>query len=409
MNLALCIVLPLIIGPYLGLDQEGLRQLTQRTLFFTGFATILQAYWGHKMPIYEGLSTIWISAIIILNGNALLTAKPLSQLQSELALGFIAGGLLYIIIASMKLMGPISKLFTPVVMGNFFVLIVLQIIKSIASNFICLTNGIFVINELNMIMALITITTIYFVNKFGCAYISNFSLLIGAITGWIGYIVASLYGLTIYRFVPTDGLPILEFPEPFSWGIPRFDLVVISTSLIIAFMVFANLIATVKGMANLLKVDNLEIDRAVLITGVANIIGGLWGVIGFVPMSHCIGFVEVTGNSSKKPLILHAVFLMIMGLIPSLGAFFTSMPSVVGQAILLVVLLKMFRLGMYQYSLVASNLKNKITIYIPLTLGVVLLLMPQNYFSGLPVIVAGMAGNGFVMGLLVTLLLDNLL
>ncbi|MDW7740378.1 MAG: purine/pyrimidine permease [Bacillota bacterium] len=408
-NLVLCIVLPLVIGPYLGLDQEGLRQLTQRTFFYTGLATILQIYLGHKLPIYEGPSTIWVSAIIALSGNALLSGKPLTQLQGELALGFIIGGILYIVLASFKLMNRISKLFTPAVMGTFFVLIVFQIGKSVASNFIRFPNYIISVNWINITLASITIITIFLSNKYGKLYLRNFSLLAGAIAGWLAHLVIAAAGLIPYRLASASGLPAIEFPSVLAWGMPKFDLVVVITSLIIAFMVFANVIATVKGMADLTGAKEPDMDRAVMITGTANIIGGLGGTIGFVPQSHCIGFVEVTGNPSKNPLVLHAVILMLMGLLPAMGAFFASMPPAVGQAILMVVLAKMFGLGLAHYSKVTVSRKRLPVISIPLVIGIGLIFLPAHFFSSLPVMISGIAGNGLVVGLIVSLLLDNIL
>lgn len=57
--LANAAVVPVVVGICLGLDSQGTASLVQRTFFFCGLASILQATWGHKYPIFEGPAGMW--------------------------------------------------------------------------------------------------------------------------------------------------------------------------------------------------------------------------------------------------------------------------------------------------------------------------------------------------------------
>ncbi|MEW5783941.1 MAG: purine/pyrimidine permease [Bacillota bacterium] len=407
-NLIVCLVLPLVVAPYIGLDEEGLRQLTQRTFFYTGLATLLQVFWGHRLPIYEGPSTMWVSAMIALGSSAIQSAKPLSLLRSEITLGLVAAGIIYILLAGMKMMGRMVKLFNPAIMGTFFMLIVIQLSKTVVGNLISLSATL-TFNWVNCAVGLITLITAYVISLRGSGFIKSVALLIGALSGWLVYLAAAMSGLCTYRIADIGNLPLFEPVGFLPWGTPAFDPVVLVTAVIIAFMVLANLSATVKGMGDLLGQPNPDMDKAVAITGVAHLIGGLSGTLGYVPQSHCIGFVGITGIASRAPLVLHAVFLMVMGLLPALGALFTSMPPAVGHAVLIVILVQLFTLGLSHYASIEMNQRNSLVIGIPLIIGAGVMFLPASLLAALPVMLSGFAGNGLLVGLLLCLALDNII
>ena len=49
--LASAIVMPIVVGQTLGLDQLQIAQMLQRTFFLCGIVTFVQVRWGHGLPI----------------------------------------------------------------------------------------------------------------------------------------------------------------------------------------------------------------------------------------------------------------------------------------------------------------------------------------------------------------------
>jgi hypothetical protein len=52
--LAGCVVAPLAIGQAYGMMPQELADFVQRTFFVLGIASLLQAFFGHRLPIMEG-------------------------------------------------------------------------------------------------------------------------------------------------------------------------------------------------------------------------------------------------------------------------------------------------------------------------------------------------------------------
>jgi xanthine/uracil permease len=51
-----------------GLDPAGIGSLAQRTFILCGVTSILQALWGHRLPLMEGPAGLWFGVFCLILG-----------------------------------------------------------------------------------------------------------------------------------------------------------------------------------------------------------------------------------------------------------------------------------------------------------------------------------------------------
>ncbi len=103
-------VIPVVLGPYLGLDQVGIAEYGQRMFFFIGLRSILQLYFGHRLPIIEGPAAQWWVIIISVSGVAVATGNPFEVLRSDLVGAMLLCGLILALLGFTGLIGRVMKL-----------------------------------------------------------------------------------------------------------------------------------------------------------------------------------------------------------------------------------------------------------------------------------------------------------
>jgi len=130
-SLTVCAVIPGVVGTGLGLDQTEISSFIQRTLFFCGLFSIIQLYFGHRLPIFEGIGAMWYNVLIIIGSVAPQIGKPLAEVRGSIIFALLVVGAIYILLGSLRLLKHILFIFTPAVKGTFFLLMSLQISGSI--------------------------------------------------------------------------------------------------------------------------------------------------------------------------------------------------------------------------------------------------------------------------------------
>ena len=63
-------MIPVVLGPCLGLDQSGFAEYAQRMFLYIGIGSLIQIYFGHRLPVIEGPAAQWWVIIISISGVA---------------------------------------------------------------------------------------------------------------------------------------------------------------------------------------------------------------------------------------------------------------------------------------------------------------------------------------------------
>jgi len=404
-TLANSAVVPIVVGSALGLDRAGIAALAQRTFFFQALASLLQVFFGHRLPIIEGPSGMWWGIFITLAAMAPGLGKPLDTLRTDLEMGVIVAGLILVMMGVTGLIGRTLKLFTPAVTGSVLVLLGLQLSGAFLRGML----GISVHGSVDLkssMVSVFVVALVVLINLKARGFVKSIAILLGAAAGWI---IAALTGVTqgVYW---THQAPV-ALPRVFAWGPPTFDPGIVLTSVLTGLLVLSNLVASILAMERVLGVElsRRAYDRGVAFTGLADILAGLGATVGFVPYSAGAGMVSLTRVAARLPFAVFALALMILGLLPPAASFLASIPEPVGYSVLLASFCQMIGFGLKDYARLKFSDRDYFVVGLPILAGTGIMFLPPGAFEGVPALARYVLGNGFIAGMLLCMLLDHVL
>lgn len=401
------VVIPITVGAAFDLSQETIVSLLQLSFVVTGLACILQACLGHQRAIMEGQSGLWWGVILTLVATASAQGMPLTELGGSLTVGVLISGIMTIFIGLTDLGPLLSRLFNPGVMGVFMFLFGCQLVgifmkgmfgipfgNDAASGSIDLS-----ISLLSIIIAIIVII----ISVKAPANIKRYGLLIGIVIGWISY---ALLFKTEHPLGQSSSFSFKLFPL----GNPAFNIGIIMTTVLTGLLNTANTFGALKGTDSMYKTatTNKQYRASFTITGIFTSIAGIFGLVPYAPYVSSIGFLNQTGIIKRVPFIIGGAMFLIMGVIPSIGAFFSLLPLSIGSAVLFVAYLQLLNSSWSFFKLVKFNTVNIYRSALPLFVGIVIMTMPASYFASLPAAVRPLVSNGLLVGITLALFLENL-
>ncbi|MDD4335338.1 MAG: purine/pyrimidine permease [Desulfotomaculaceae bacterium] len=398
-------VLPLVVGSALGLDQAGIATLAQRTFFFQALASLLQVLFGHRLPIIEGPSGMWWGIFITLAAMAPELGKPLSLLRTDLEFGVMAAGVILVVLGMTGLIGKALKFFTPAVTGSVLVLLGLQL----SDTFVRGMFGIGAegsIDPKSAFVSVLVVSIVIFISLKARGFLKSIAILVGIAAGWV---LAVLVGVPAGEFIRSEA--VVALPGLFAWGAPTFDPGIVFVSALTGLLVLSNLVASILAMERVLDTElpQKTYNRGVVFTGFADILAGLGATVGFVPYSAGAGMVALTRVAARMPFVIFAFALIILGLLPQVGAFLASMPPPVGYSVLLASFCQMMGFGLKDYARMEFSARDYFVVGLPILFGTGMMNLPAGAFAGIPVFAQYILGNGFVGGMLLCMLLEHVL
>ncbi|MBT5303422.1 MAG: purine permease [Tateyamaria sp.] len=351
--------------------------LIQMSMLFAGIATLFQTIGfgpvGARLPIVQGTSFAFIPIMIPLVAGKGVEALP------ALFGGVIIGGLFHAFIATF--IGKIRFALPPLVTGLVVTMIGLALVK-VGIQYAA--GGIPAIDKpeygslLNWSAALIVILV-----TLGLKFYTKGILAISAVI--IGIIVGYLYSMTV-GMVTFDGISTswdraapMAFPIPFKYG---FE---ISTAAIVGFclMAFVSAVETVGDVSGITKggagreATDEEIKGATFADGFGSSIAGIFGGFPNTSFSQNVGLIAMTGVMSRHVVTIGAIFLIICGLIPKVGAVIRTIPIEVLGGGVIVMFGMVVAAGISMLSDVKWNRRNMVIFAIALSIGLGLQLDPK--------------------------------
>lgn len=351
--------------------------LIQMSMLFAGIATLFQTIGfgpvGARLPIVQGTSFAFIPIMIPLVAGKGVEALP------ALFGGVIIGGLFHAFIATF--IGKIRFALPPLVTGLVVTMIGLALVK-VGIQYAA--GGIPAIDKpeygslLNWSAALIVILV-----TLGLKFYTKGILAISAVI--IGIIVGYLYSMTV-GMVTFDGISTswdraapMAFPIPFKYG---FE---ISTAAIVGFclMAFVSAVETVGDVSGITKggagreATDEEIKGATFADGFGSSISGIFGGFPNTSFSQNVGLIAMTGVMSRHVVTIGAIFLIICGLIPKVGAVIRTIPIEVLGGGVIVMFGMVVAAGISMLSDVKWNRRNMVIFAIALSIGLGLQLDPK--------------------------------
>jgi xanthine/uracil permease len=397
-------IIPIVIGPYLGLDQAGIAELAQRSFFFVGIASLLQVLFGHRYPILEGPAAHLWALAINLGAMAAAAGGSLQLLRSDLAGMMIVCGALIFILGLTGAVGKLMQLFTPIVTGVVMILLCIQLSGPLVGGLINFSVEGGRNDYYQLISGLAVIITVILVSMKAPTLIRSLNVLIGLAVGWAVHL--ALAGEPPALIETTA----FALPRLFAWGLPTFNPGIIITGVVVYLVLLANLIASVAAMekATGKEAGKDEYNRAVIYNGISNFLAGAAASLGTVAFSASTGVVKLSGVAARKPFIIGCLLLITLGFFPPAGIIASAVPRPVGYALLIAVFTQILLVGLKQLTLLNLDQRDSFVLGISIIFGAGINALPPGALDGLPELARYIVGNAMVMGTIIALLLEHL-
>ena len=400
------VVVPVAIASTYGLDSIETLEFVQRTLFVLGLAGVLQTLFGHHMPIQEGPAGLWWGVFSLYAGIGTVLFGSHIETLRVMQYAFLLSGVIFILLSIFGLVEKLARLFTPTVTGIYLILLIAQLSQSFLQGMFGLDGSNANVDVKVLILSFLIILVSYVFMKI--PRVGHYAVLVSIIFGWV---IFSLFGLAEPI---TKVNSIFHLPKVFAFGPPRIEPSMIIMVIFITLLLLANLLASVHVVSQVLENHQVSVERNRLkqtgvVSGVNQLLGGLFSSIGAVPISGSAGFIATTKITSKIPFLLGSFLIILISLFPPFTSFVAAIPKAVGYAAIFPIFASLIGMALHEFEAV----KNKKTLYqivgISLFAGIGIMFIPPEAFSNMSPTLVSILSNGLVFGALIAVIVETVL
>jgi len=204
--------------------------------------------------------------------------------------------------------------------------------------------------------------------------LSSAAILIGLLAG---YVVAIIMGIVNFNSVANAAW--FAIPQPFKYGFDFNIAAIIGIclmSIVSAIETVGDISGITKGGANREATDK-ELAGGTFADGIGTAVAGVFGGLPNTSFSQNVGLISMTGVMSRAVVTTGAVFLIICGLVPKVGAIIAAMPIQVLGGGVIVMFGMVASAGMNMLSDVVWNRRNMMILALSLAFGLGLHLEPK--------------------------------
>jgi len=436
------VAVPFVIGNALKLDAKDIAFLVSADLFACGLVTIIQSlgaskWFGVKLPVMMGVTFASVSPMLAIAGQ-----HPGADGARWLFGTIIGAGVVAMLIA--PLVSRLIRFFPPVVTGSIILVIGVSLMK-IGIGWVFAPSSAVTPTIVNPAwtdwvkaasatagapalpdkfapaatmlnpayasaagigMSALVLAIILLISKFGRGFLANVAVLIGIV---IGAIVASVIGMMKFDNVAKAEwfAPIL----PFHFGLPQFDFVMILTMSIVMIVVMIESTGMFLALGEMTdrKVTQPMLSAGLRTEGLGTLIGGIFNTFPYTSFSQNVGLVGVTGIRSRFVTVTGGIILLVLGLLPKMGALVAALPTaVLGGA------------GLVMFGMVAAtgirilggvdfktNRNNALVVAVAVSFGMIPLVAP-SFKQWMPAQIHPLVDSGILLASLTALLLNFL-
>jgi NCS2 family nucleobase:cation symporter-2 len=368
------VAVPLIVGRALKLPPEDVAFLISADLFVCGIVTLIQSlgatqWFGIRLPVMMGVTFAAVGPMVAM-ANAQLGAGASSNDAARAIFGAImAAGVISLIIA--PFVSKMLRFFPPVVTGTIILVIGISLMR-IGINWIfgnpvgptapqiidpahadwlkAVTEGAAAgtisglpevpqglalaakmnnpayASSTNIIVASIVLISILMIAKFGKGFVANIAVLLGIV---IGAVIAVAMGSM--NFAKVGEAAWFGLITPFHFGAPTFDFWMILTMTLVMIVVMIESTGMFLALGDMTgkKVDQPALSAGLRTDGLGTLIGGIFNTFPYTSFSQNVGLVGVTGIKSRFVCVAGGIILLVLGLMPKMGALVESVPTMV--------------------------------------------------------------------------------
>lgn len=387
----LMICIPVVLTSTFVAPEGQMLFFTQKLFAIMGVTMIVNALWGHRMPLIAGPAAVLLMGVLA----AATQGSGVQSIYPSMAVG----GVLIALLAAFGLMKRVQSLFTPRIVVAIVVLISFTMVKPIV-------GMVFAEQEhqmLAMIFALVLVVSMAVANN----------LLRGV---WKSMVVIAAMILGSLFYYAVVGMPEKLVSDSVA---PQLfvDGVEIDAGVIIAFIfcyvaLFINQVGSVQSLGEFVGAGDMEQrqKRGMIVQGVMNVVSGAMGVLGPVDYSLSPGVIASTGCASRYTVLPAAAFMILLAFFPDVVALLLTIPQPVMGVVLLYLMATQVAAGLHliEGTSAVRSFKDGLVLAIPIMFTLILSFAPQSALATIPSLLRPIVGNGFVMGIIIILLLEHI-
>ncbi len=356
-------------------DFQSMIYMMQMCMLLAGVTTLLQTVGigpvGARLPIVQGTSFAFIPVLIPLVADKGVDAMAM------VTGGILVGGLFQTCLA--PFVGKLRFALPPLITGLVVTMIGLSLlrigIQYAAGGVPAMTKGLPEFGSLlNWSVAGTVIVVTLGFKFFGRGMFSASAVLIGLI---VGYVVAYFFGMVSFENI--GRATTFAAPKLFPFGIEFGAGAIIGISM----MAFISSIETVGDVSGITKggadreATDKEIRGATFADGLGTALSALFGGLPNTSFSQNVGLVAMTRVMSRHVATCGAIFLIICGFIPKVGAVIATVPIEVLGGGVIVMFGMVAASGVKMLADVDWNSRNMVIFAVSVSVGVGLMQVPE--------------------------------
>ncbi|MEV7341035.1 nucleobase:cation symporter-2 family protein [Streptomyces sp. NPDC093544] len=312
------VAVPLIVGGAMKLSPVDLAYLITADLLVCGIATLIQCvgFWrfGVRLPIMQGCTFAAVSPMVLIG----TTGGGLPAIYGSV----IVAGLAIVLLA--PVFGRLLRFFPPLVTGTVILIIGVSLLP-VAGNWAAGGAGAADFGEpKNLALAGFVLAVVLGVQRFAPAFLSRIAVLIGIA---VGLAVAVPFGFTDFGGVgDSDWVGI---STPFHFGAPTFHASAIISMLVVALVTMTETTGDLIAVGEMTdrKIEPRSLADGLRADGLSTVLGGVFNTFPYTAYAQNVGLVGMTRVRSRWVVAAAGGILVLLGLLPKLGAVVAAIPA----------------------------------------------------------------------------------
>jgi NCS2 family nucleobase:cation symporter-2 len=314
------VAVPLIVGGALiragSLDPGDLPYLVTADLFVAGIATLIQSlgFWrfGVRLPLMQGCTFAAVSPMIVIGSSHGVTAIYGSV---------IAAGVFMMLLA--PIFSRLLRFFPPLVTGTVILIIGLSLLP-VAAGWVIDSTEANAARPGNVALAFGVLAVILLIERYAPPPLARVSILLGIV---LGTLAAIPFGMADFSGMSEEAW--LGISTPFHFGWPSFQVSSVIAMIIVALVIMTETTGDILAVGEIVErhVGPRQLADGLRADGLSTALGGIFNTFPYTAFAQNVGLVSLAGVRSRYVATFAGGVLVVLGLLPKLGALVSGIPT----------------------------------------------------------------------------------
>ena len=375
-------------------------RLIQNAMLIAGIGTLIQLYpiWriGSKLPVVMGISFTFVSAMMV------YAAQDYGIMIGGIIVGGCIEGVLGLTVKYWR------RFVAPIVSACVVTTIGFSLL-SVGINSYGASNAYDFGSWQNLLVGTITLVTCLVYQALAKCFWKRLYVLAGLV---VGYIAAICFGMVDFAQIGStvSELGVVSFPQLLHFT-PKFELGAIVSITLVFFVSAAETIGDTTAVCNGglgRDITVRELSGSLSCDGfISAVSGGVFGCSPITSFSQNVGLVAMTKVVNRFTIMFGALALVLAGLFPPIGAFFSTLPECVLGGCTVMMFGAIIVSGVTMLSQCGLDQRNTLIAATSLSIGIGVTLV-SGFFDHMPKLIGDIFAGNPVAGVFVVAIVLSL-